>query len=179
MEWRSKLVLYSLKVLYFLFQGPLFSLRFIQATCTFVCLSSLGNFKACKSLPHGGTDSGRSKIQTSYYFLATPVRVLMSEVKTIFQTNIAYYLWISARWVLSHMSVNHQGIADSLSQPFFGGFPCQLHYYNLVFNFLKRLYLFERDCMSEWRGRGRRTSRLPTERGTQCGAPSQDPRIMI
>jgi len=84
-----------------------------------------------KSLPDGGTDSGRrSKTQTSYYFLATLVRVLVREVKTISKRNIAYHLWISVIWVLSHISVNYQEVADSTSQPFFGGFPCQLHYYN-------------------------------------------------
>lgn len=45
----AKPVLYSLRVLYF-FKSPLSSLRFVQATNTFVCLSSLGNFRTGKYL---------------------------------------------------------------------------------------------------------------------------------
>lgn len=45
----AKPVLYSLRVLYY-FRSSLSTLRFIQATFTFVCLSPLGNFKACGNL---------------------------------------------------------------------------------------------------------------------------------
>ena len=45
----AKPVTDSLGIMYF-FRSSLSSLRFIQATCTIVCLFSLGNFKACGNI---------------------------------------------------------------------------------------------------------------------------------
>lgn len=119
---------------FFFFRIPLSSLRFIQPTCTLVYLSSLDNCKACGNLYQMAVQLREKKYKSNKLLLLSNSGQGSGEGgKTISTRNIAYHLWISVIWVLSHISLIYQEVADSTSQPFFEGFPCQLHYCNLVF----------------------------------------------